>query len=153
MRRGVSLWGILQGILLVINHITTKPRRRLLKRLNIQKDNKFLAIFDYLSTFILIMLSWVFFRSETIGNALLYISRIFSKSILSLPEISARSMLLIIIILFFLLFEWIGRAQQFAIENFGIGITKTIRWVIYIVIIMFIIQYSGTEQKFIYFQF
>jgi alginate O-acetyltransferase complex protein AlgI len=149
------IWGLLQGFYLVINHITSKRRKRMLKKLNIRNDNIILRVVETLTTFIIIMFSWIFFRAENIGIALAYISEIFSGSVLTIPEFSKLRnpfALLFIIVVFFII-EWIGRKRQFPIANLGLKWPKIVRWVFYYGIIMAIIYFAGSEQKFIYFQF
>jgi alginate O-acetyltransferase complex protein AlgI len=149
------IWGLLHGFYLVINHITAKPRKRMLKKLNIRTDNIILRIVDSLATFIIIMFSWVFFRSDNIGIALGYISEIFSGSVLTIPEFSRMKNAIAVLFLIgvFLVIEWIGREQQFPIARLGFRWPKIVRWGFYYGIIMIIIYFASSEQQFIYFQF
>jgi hypothetical protein len=56
-------------------------------------------------------------------------------------------------LLLFMLIEWIGREQQFAIEKIGLTWKRPWRLLFYYAIILTIIWFSGKEQQFIYFQF
>ena len=58
-----------------------------------------------------------------------------------------------IMLALFVLMEWLGRENKFAIEKFLLKSNKTYRWFFYIIIILTIIFYGGSEQEFIYFQF
>jgi alginate O-acetyltransferase complex protein AlgI len=106
-------------------------------------------------TFILTVLAWVFFRAENIGHAFSYLSKIFSKTILSIPNFSGMRMAIItlILIIFFIVVEWLGRSEQYAIESCGMKWKKIYRWSFYFVIIALIFMFNGKEQQFIYFQF
>jgi alginate O-acetyltransferase complex protein AlgI len=53
----------------------------------------------------------------------------------------------------FLIVEWIGREQQYAIEHLGTKWYKPLRWAMYYAIILAIFHFTGKEQQFIYFQF
>jgi hypothetical protein len=53
----------------------------------------------------------------------------------------------------FVIIEWFGREQQYAIERLGIKWIKPLRWAMYYVIILVIFYFTGKEQQFIYFQF
>ncbi|MFD2823330.1 MBOAT family protein [Lacinutrix iliipiscaria] len=102
-------------------------------------------------TFLLTVLAWIFFRAETITEAADYIYRLFNRSMFSLPEI--RPTFIFILLLGFLIVEWTGRKQQYAIEKLWLKYPKVVQWVIYYVIVMIIFLYGGREQEFIYFQF
>ena len=57
------------------------------------------------------------------------------------------------LILVFIIIEWIGREEQFAIAKFGIKLPKVLRWSFYYALVIAIFYYSGSDQQFIYFQF
>lgn len=103
-------------------------------------------------TFLLTVLAWVFFRAESLIHAIDYIKNIFNWSLVSLPEIRPTNIIVLIII--FMILEWIGRKQQYAIEVFLLEKSKVLRWLFYMIIITTIFIFSTTEkQEFIYFQF
>jgi alginate O-acetyltransferase complex protein AlgI len=106
-------------------------------------------------TFSLTVLAWVFFRAENIGHAFSYLSTIFSKTIFSIPNFSGRRIAIITLILIsiFILVEWSGRNEQYAIERLGVKWGKAYRWSFYFIIIATIFIFNGKEQQFIYFQF
>ncbi|NIK92533.1 MBOAT family protein [Mangrovimonas sp. CR14] len=102
-------------------------------------------------TFGLTTLAWIPFRATSIGEAGNYLIGIFNFSLFSIPEI--RPTYLIISILLFLLIEWIGRHNQYALENFGFSWKRPLRLTFYYCLIIAIFWYSRDEQAFIYFQF
>lgn len=103
-------------------------------------------------TFSFISLSWIFFRSGTLGEAFVYIKNIFSDTLLTKPDLFSGNIILIIFLFFII--EWIGRRDRYAIENIGIKWKIYYRWILYYVIIIFILYFSnGDQQQFIYFQF
>lgn len=53
----------------------------------------------------------------------------------------------------FLLIEWIGREDQYAIEKVGLTWNRPLRWSFYFGVIASLFIFSGQEQEFIYFQF
>lgn len=146
------IWGLIQGLFLIINHVTAKPRKRLLKRLNIRNNNIILVIVDSLATFIIIMFSWIFFRANNVGHAFSYISQIFSKSSFTKPEIRPSILFLNIIILF--TFEWLGRKQEHAFAVLDQKLAIFWRWSLYLFLLFDIGMYMYTEESpFLYFQF
>lgn len=129
------------------NNLETVAKGKLLPNL---KELLFMLL-----TFSLTVFSWIFFRAENLGHAIDYISGILSPSIFSIPEFSGKYNALITIILIgiFLLIEWVGRENQFAIQRLGLKWKRPFRLVMYYVIIIIIFWFSGKEQQFIYFQF
>jgi D-alanyl-lipoteichoic acid acyltransferase DltB (MBOAT superfamily) len=106
-------------------------------------------------TFSLTVLAWVFFRAENVGHALSYLSTIFSKSIISIPHFNGirHGLETVILIIIFIIIEWIGRNEQFALGRINLIINRPIRWAIYITIIIALFSFTGEQQQFIYFQF
>ncbi|WP_452224247.1 MBOAT family O-acyltransferase [Lacinutrix chionoecetis] len=105
-----------------------------------------------LLTFGLTVLAWVFFRAENVTHAFNYLKGIFNTSLLSIPTIRPSNLIALIIV--FIVIEWIGRRQQYAIEMILLKKPRTLRWAFYMVIIAFIFVFSSeTQQEFIYFQF
>lgn len=106
-------------------------------------------------TFSLTVFAWIFFRASNISHAFSYILEIFSKSLFTIPDFPARrqAFFTFITIIIFLLIEWIGRDNQYAIEKIGIRWNRTLKWAFYYSIIISIILLQGYEQPFIYFQF
>jgi D-alanyl-lipoteichoic acid acyltransferase DltB (MBOAT superfamily) len=102
-------------------------------------------------TFSLTVFAWIFFRAENVGHAFNYIGEIFSTSSLSIPTV--LPIVLIVFIFFFLLIEWIGREEKYALEKFGFSFPRPLRWGFYYVLVFAIFYFSGSEQQFIYFQF
>ena len=111
--------------------------------------------FQILLTFSLTVLAWVFFRAENIGHALSYLSTIFSKSLFSIPHFHGmrHGLTTAILISIFLLIEWLGRSEQFAIAKMGVQWKRPIRYTFYYLIILAIFLFMGKQQQFIYFQF
>jgi alginate O-acetyltransferase complex protein AlgI len=111
--------------------------------------------FLMLTTFSLTVFAWIFFRAENIRHALNYISKICSKSMFTIPYFPAirDALPTIILAILFLLIEWYGREQEYAIAKLGIKWKRPLRYAIYYSIIIAIFIFGGKEQQFIYFQF
>jgi alginate O-acetyltransferase complex protein AlgI len=102
-------------------------------------------------TFGLTVFAWIFFRAENISHATSYLSGIFSFSLFSIPQILPVKIILITGM--FMIVEWLGREQQYAIAGLGMKWPKPFKWTFYYALILLIILFQGTEQEFIYFQF
>lgn len=104
-----------------------------------------------LFTFLLVVLAWILFRSNSMADAGHIFREIFSMSLFTLPEVLPRKILLLLGI--FILLEWLGRRSKYAIEKTGNKWPPLIRWGFYYLIILLIFLEGGREQPFIYFQF
>jgi D-alanyl-lipoteichoic acid acyltransferase DltB (MBOAT superfamily) len=116
----------------------------------------FRELINVLLMFVLIMLTFVLFRADSVGEALDYYSNLFSLTLFSFPEFSAKwSTLAILPLIFFMItIEWFGREYEFAIEKIELKHKRFLRWTFYSVIIFIIGMYmQTTETPFIYFQF
>ncbi|KAA6303314.1 MAG: hypothetical protein EZS26_000493 [Candidatus Ordinivivax streblomastigis] len=131
------------------------------KNTNIVAEGKLLPsvkeIFQMAFTFGLVVLGWILFRAETISSAWEYISEIFSTSLFSLPVgsslSSSRTMGVICFILAFLIAEWCGRQNQYAIEKTGLTWKPIFRYTVYYVILVILFMFAEKDLQFIYFQF
>lgn len=113
-------------------------------------------LFQMLSTFALTLFAWIFFRATSLQQALAYIGRIFSKSLFERPAFDAnRFMVLetVCLMVVFLMIEWSGRNQQYAIAQLGRLQKRPVRYAFYLTIVLTVYLFMGKEQPFIYFQF
>lgn len=107
-------------------------------------------IFQLLTTFILTVFAWIFFRSENLNHALNYIYGIFSESLFSYPAYDMR--IIGVLILFFMIIEWFGRTQDYAIDKLFLN-NKGLRYTFFYLIIGLVFWFGTNKQQFIYFQF
>lgn len=107
--------------------------------------------FSIMITFGLTTLAWIFFRAESIQEALHYIAGIASPSLFSKPEIV--SIPLFVLLSVFLLIEWMGRNNRYALEQLGLQQPRVFRWSFYLCIAVVVMLHHGEEVPFIYFQF
>ncbi len=155
-------WGGLNAIYFLPLLILNKNRKH--KNL-LFSNNKFPNIKEFYqitSTFILISISWIFFRSENIYNAFEYIdlmiSGLFNKSgVVQIVDLFYYSIgwKFSLIFLFFIIFEWMGKENQYGIEKLFVNKKRKIRFLFYYLTLGIIMWYSvnDMEQEFIYFQF
>lgn len=110
-------------------------------------------------TFLLTVLAWVFFRSESISDAFSYLNKIFSLSIFMKPSIYPSKAhlplsMMVFLVVTFLFIEWLQRDKKHALQLDTIKLHRLVRWTIYSFIIFMIGIYMPTSQTpFIYFQF
>ena len=108
-------------------------------------------IFKMGITFLMVILAWIFFRANDVGHAFSIFGEIFSSSIFSLPQEFPAKVTLAIAI--FVLIEWLGREQEYAIEKVFINYPRFLRFGFYYTILLTIIIFGGSQQEFIYFEF
>ena len=105
-----------------------------------------------ISTFVLTTFAWIFFRSDSIGAALIYIKKIFHISFFTIPNLEIKQLPVIILICALIVVEWLQRDKLHALE-----ITSKPQWIrsmIYVTIAVLIMVFAPVEpSSFIYFQF
>jgi alginate O-acetyltransferase complex protein AlgI len=145
------VWGALNAIF-IMPSIIMKTNRNNLETV---AQGKLLPttseFFQMLLTFGLAVFAWIFFRAENMTQALNYITGIFSTSLFTMPTITPYHLFALLII--FIIIEWLGREQQYAIAKFGVKWNRMLRYAFYYSIILSIFLFGGKEQQFIYFQF
>ena len=108
-------------------------------------------------TFFLVVIGWVFFRAESIGQAFEYFGGMANISLFSFALIIQKKFLIkILIFIFFMFFiEWIGRKNQFGLEKIGLTWKPIFRYAFYYILIGLILWVSilNKQTTFIYFQF
>jgi len=134
------LWGVLNGMIIIIEKLTGFDKRSKSLFINILKGG---------SVFLVVSCLWVLFRSPSIEVATLFFENLFHNFQLTseLPSIET-----VVILLIFICFDFLTRHS-----NFGTWLHDKsiyIRWGIYFLLGFLIMSQSGTDmQPFIYFQF
>ncbi|MBN1820988.1 MAG: MBOAT family protein [Bacteroidales bacterium] len=149
------IWGALNAFYFLPLLLTHKNRKNLEivaqgRNLPSLKEFGFMCV-----TFAITVFAWIFFRAENLGHAIDYISEIFSMSLFSVPQFNGKRKALTTLILIgiFLLIEWKGREEQYALAHIGLKWKRPLRYAMYYSIIFIIFWFGGEEQQFIYFQF
>lgn len=151
------VWGALNAFYFLPLMLSDKNR----DHLSVVAKGKVFPTFKEVSqiavTFGLTVLAWIFFRAENIAHAIEYLSGMFSSSLFSAPDIEGKreALLRIALIIIFMMVEWFGREQKYAIENMDKILRRSLRWVCYILIIVSIYIFGNNSEsiEFIYFQF
>ena len=149
------IWGLLNALYIMPSIIFGTNRTNLDVVAQGRIFPNFKEIFQITITFTLTVFAWIFFRSNTVGEAFEYILRIFSKSLFTIPVYKEFlfSIPVLIFVVLFMIVEWCGREEQFAIAKVFSSQSRWVRWGFYYLILMVIFLFAGTNQQFIYFQF
>lgn len=152
-------WGLLNALYFIPLLLLNKNRHNL----EFISTHKFLPslkeFFQINLTFFMTVIAWIFFRAESITQALDIVKRIFSKSLFQMPDyLSKNDMLYFFIhvglVGFLLLVEWMHRDKQFGLQFNESLLKKTsARWAAYAFIMVLILLFGGKQSNFIYFQF
>lgn len=145
------IWGGLNA-LFILPSIIFKTNRN---NLNTVAEGRVLPniqeFFQLIITFLLASFAWIFFRADTVSIAFVYIKEMFSMSLFTMPNIFSGK--IVVLVILFILVEWVGREQKYAIANIGSTWSRPLRWSFYYLIIIFLLLFQGSQQQFIYFQF
>jgi alginate O-acetyltransferase complex protein AlgI len=144
------IWGLLNAIYFLPSLFFKR------KDINYQ-NNLYLKIKNNLSiltTYILILFSWIFFRSNHISDAFNFIKIIFSDSLFIIPKFndSQRAIPIILLLLCFISMEWIAKKYDHVLQILN-SKSKLFRWSFYYILVITIFIFAGSTQQFIYFQF
>ncbi len=149
------MWGALNALLILPSFVLKKNR----KFLNTVAEGKLLPSIPELGmmilTFLLITVTWVFFRAENLQHAIQYFSHIVQWDMHAIifipPTINVFEYgMTFLFISIMLIIEWFKRT-----ELHGLVLTngKLYNWVFYLFIATAIFIYAGDSSDFIYFQF
>ncbi len=149
------VWGALNAIYF-LPLLLTKRNRTFLG--NIAEDRMLPSMREFammLGTFGLTVLAWIFFRAENVAHAFNILSEIFSSSLFTLPAFEGKrqAFTALLLIAIFLIFEWNGRKEEYAIASLGLTWKRPVRFAFYYSILFLLIWFRGEQQEFIYFQF
>lgn len=150
------IWGALNALYFLPLMLLDKNRQNI----EIVGDGKFFVGFKellpMLVTFLLTMLAWIFFRAESLTQALEIVTRIFTFYNRSVSDFvfTKKVWLLIAYLMFFIFVEWLGRTKENPIVFNG-RFPKMAKWAFYIILAVLILDNfsNSASQEFIYFDF
>ncbi len=110
-------------------------------------------------TFLFVLFTWILFRSPSLSISLDIYKEIFSLSFFQLPNLNFENLeklkllhlVLSVIVLFG--FEWLSRRTDSSVYFMSKFKYKPLRWVFYVLLIVFVIYFKGAPVEFIYFAF
>ena len=151
------VWGALTAIYFLPLLLTKNNRRNL----DVVAQGRLLPSIGELIqmgiTFGLTLFAWIFFRADNLGHAFRYIGEIFSASTFAAPEFTdlREVVILSMLLVLFVIIEWIGREGQFAIENIVVVKSKALRWSLYLSILLVLYFFGAFDEtvEFIFFNF
>ncbi|MDY4563807.1 MAG: MBOAT family O-acyltransferase [Alloprevotella sp.] len=105
-----------------------------------------------LTTFCFVVIGWIIFRAENIGQAWGYISRMFCEFNGTFPKHGNTPLIYCGIVL---LVEWMQRKKEhaFQIPHRSLFAYRPVRWIFYFAVFVCTYFFMGNQSTFIYFQF
>ena len=141
------LFGLIHGIVLSLEMLTKKQRRKLSKRLSP-------SIFNLLGwgiTMLIWILTCILFRSESVLHAINYMHRMITQFQVMLPQKLLPLSVFIIFGVYFIL-EFIQKSKEHTFDLSKLNVW--LRWSFYVMVFFLIMSYGQfNNDNFIYFQF
>ncbi|MEI7502967.1 MAG: MBOAT family O-acyltransferase [Paludibacter sp.] len=145
-------WGAFHALLFLPLLLLQKNR----KNTNAIAEGRWLPnvkeIVQMTSTFLVVVVGWIFFRAPSISDAFLYIGGIFDKSLLSMPTYIVGMTKTISFVILLVMVEWFQRNKKHGLELSSIN-NHFVKWSVYYALIAIILEFGASSQSFIYFQF
>lgn len=141
------VWGLFHAVLFIPSFVLKTNRKyvsSIIAEKSILPSPK--EAVQALTTFILVTIGWVFFRSETIDDTFNYFFKLFLD--FDFPGSKRQGLIYIIV---FIAWEILLRKNERRVLNFR---SKILRQGAYLILLLLVIIHSfGTKQSFIYFNF
>ena len=107
-------------------------------------------------TFFLVVVGWVLFRADSIGQALDYFSHLVSKDLVSIPWLMTRGyyLPLFLCLVLMVVLEWVQRTAEHGLQGGKLSKTmlRALSLVVSILVLVSFLTQEG-DSSFIYFQF
>ena len=159
------IWGALHGVYQIIGNLTAKPRSRLIERVGLSESGALVRSVRTVITFILVSLSWLIFRANSLSDMLALFTELFggwcdvniaeSLNALGLSLSSIITVILSIIVLKLLDLQ-ISTKMHENRENTAISGTRVTVYLVLtwcVAIAWMLLLLSDIDSAFIYFQF
>ena len=148
------MWGLIHALLYIPLFLKSKNKRYTDNI--VAQDSWFPNIkelFQIGVNFFLIMIAWVFFRSENINSAFNYLLKMITE--IEVPSDNRGSLIFVLLLV---IFDWILLKNEkifFSVQKYKSPFTKVdiLRYLIYYILVYAVFFFSGRQEKFIYFQF
>ena len=154
------VWGGYHALLFVPLILTGANRN--FKGTTVAEGRKLPSIkeaFQMSLTFVLVLLGWIVFRSESIGASVDYIRAMFTTSLFTVPWMYSKFYIIFLMgnILILLLAEWHKRGEVEHPLQILVGKGTVTRYAVYfsllLIMLVSLVYFQGETETFIYFQF
>lgn len=148
------LYGFINGLYYIPLILRGNFNKKKKKKAGENEHISFVEYGNILATFLLVVITIVFFRANNITEVFHYYSRMFSASLISRPVMQDNFYMIVVpFIIFMLVIEWFGQAEDFPVK-FSKKVSPVIRYGVYFILFFSIIAFiTKASNSFIYFQF
>jgi D-alanyl-lipoteichoic acid acyltransferase DltB (MBOAT superfamily) len=158
------VWGLIFAFVMMFSQMTKKVRKKAFKMFHLIEYKRSLNTIKILNTFIIVCFAWIFFRTESIDEAIDLIIRIFNADILDIKLFTGNYDLIILKVpeltiiigyLFLFTFEIVQLLERkFELLSRFYEINVYFRWTAYIILISLVFFFAVTgDTKFLYFKY
>lgn len=149
------IWGVVNGIYTSVSSCTKGLRKKISDSIFGDKYETLHKILQVSMTFILICFSWIFFRANSLSDAIYIIGHLFPLNFAGLVESFGAYRLISsgVLALLFCVISFVSRKENVLTRFFYEH--RAVRYVCYLVLFGLIMMFgvTGNETAFIYFQF
>lgn len=159
-------WGVLHGILRITGELTQRVRDKLYARLQFKRDTLATEIWQVVCTFTMVTIAWIFFRGESVSQAVDLVKSIFCEfnpwvltdgSLYTLG-LDAKEWNVLFFSILFLMAVDVFRYKKVDLVELFMKQNLWFRWILFYVGIFAVVLFGvyGAQYdaaKFIYFQF
>jgi len=146
------MWGLFHAVLYIPLYISKKNKKY--NNIDFAKNGilRFREIFNCITTFCLVSIGWVFFRSETIEDSFIYIAKMFNPN--NFFDIDLSVFLVFPSLIFLIIIEFICREdERKTVFHFIKNNNMRKMTYLFFFYIIYINWLSQSDVNFIYFQF
>ncbi len=148
------IWGALHGLFLITSRATQALRARVASLFGLGENSLTRQIIQTLVVGHLVVLTWVFFRAQNVGDVFMILGRIFSgasaTAAMKAPSITISVAILAVLVLF--IADILQEKKSFRLRMYNWH--PAVRWPAYASLVLAIVLFGAfSGQDFIYFQF
>ena len=144
------VWGLLNALYFLPLQLSGANRRYTTRPDHAPLVPSVTEALQIVSTFLLTMFAWIFFRAASLTDAWTVQQRIFTLQPGTSLQVPGHIWMLIA---GFLGMEWIQRSRKHALEFSEHNLPRWTRWLICYGVLYLLLKFGGAQQDFIYFQF
>jgi D-alanyl-lipoteichoic acid acyltransferase DltB (MBOAT superfamily) len=149
-------WGTLHGCYLILENMTGTFQKKIADQFFPNQQSLINRLFQMGTTMALVCFAWIFFRANTVGDALTVVRKMFliDMSDMGLAVTGSNSFLLSLFLIL-ILFTVHLKERRILIQHYLAGLPMMLRWSVYTAAMWAVIVSGifGVQQQFIYFQF
>jgi len=143
-------WGLLHGCYYIPAIIRGKFNK---KKKDVGLIPTLPQLLNIVGTFLLVTITFVFFRAATVSSAFVFIRHIFTPSLFKSPSFYRDDAIALVFLMLFVVKEWFDKSNYGYKQIFKAGFSKYFSWAYYSFMVLAIYFFCTQKADFIYFKF